>query len=119
MSVLTGLRKSAFNVIRGIAKNKGKIVLESATQARRRRRRGRGQTALSKIRETLDVKDVIEHLPVIALLVSRLNGLLNPVASPGESQVTPWPGGSRDDDNHDSHVVPTNAVFICGVKSVP
>lgn len=40
-----------------------------------------------EMRASFDVNDVIQHLPTIALLVSRLNDLLNPVGNPSKGGV--------------------------------
>ncbi|WP_397570445.1 hypothetical protein [Schlesneria sp. T3-172] len=76
------LLQHTFSVARGVIRAS---ALKSATPAnegpvRRHRRRGSGITR--KLARVETVKGVIEQLPTIALLVSRLNDLLNPVAEP-------------------------------------
>jgi hypothetical protein len=71
-----------FNVVRGIAKNKRGEPIDGVAK---KTRRGKRREVPVEIRESLDVNDVVQHLPTIALLVSRLNDLLNPVAKPSDA----------------------------------
>lgn len=90
-SVEPNLLKFMFDRVREIAEREGHPLksldgapvdaTQSRPKKRRSRRRGIGISGvLSQIQDGMDVKDVVQHLPMIALLVGRLNELLNPIA---------------------------------------
>ena len=61
---------------------KPKRKREERQMRQKPRRRQRRRSRRLPITMSMSVRDVIENLPTIALLISRLNDLLNPIAKP-------------------------------------